>query len=50
MLEMIDESAANYSNYNGKYICIPEYVNVNGFVYNKKLFDKYGWTIPKTTE
>lgn len=48
--EIMDQSALNYSNYNGHYICIPEYVNVNGFVYNKKLFDQYNWQVPKTTE
>ena len=50
LLDLIDSQAANYCEYNGHYICVPEYVNVNGFVYNKKLFDQYGWEIPNTTE
>lgn len=50
LLDLADESVKNYCEYNGHYICVPEYVNVNGFVYNKKLFDQYGWTVPTTTE
>ena len=50
LLDKMDVSAASYSDYNGKYICIPEYVNANGFVYNKDMFDRYHWEIPTTTE
>lgn len=46
---MMDDSAKDYCNYQDHYIAIPEYMNVNGYVYNKKLFDQYGWEIPKTT-
>lgn len=50
LIDLADSSVINYVDYNGHYICIPEYVNVNGFVYNKKMFEQYGWTIPTTTE
>ena len=50
LLDLIDNQAASYCEYNGHYIAVPEYMNVNGFVYNKKLFDRYGWEIPNTTE
>lgn len=50
LMDLIDPSAASYSEYNGAYISVPEYMNVNGFVYNKKLFQQYGWEIPTTTE
>ena len=50
LIDLLDKSARDYCEYNGHYICVPEYMNVNGFVYNKKLFNQYGWTIPHTTE
>lgn len=42
-------NAAEACSYNGVAYAIPEYIAVDGFVYNKSLFDKYGWTIPTTT-
>ena len=50
LIDLIEPAAADYCEYNGNYICVPEYMNVNGFVYNKKLFDEKGWTVPTTTE
>ena len=50
LLDMIDTQAASFCEYNGHYIAVPEYMNVNGFVYNKKLFAQYGWQVPNTTE
>ena len=48
--QVMDPEAVEYCTFNGHQICVPEYTNVNGFVYNKKLFDKYGWSVPQTTE
>ena len=48
--QVLDPEAVDYCTFNGHQICVPEYTNVNGFVYNKKLFDKYGWSVPQTTE
>ena len=36
-------------SYNGTPYAIPEYQSVSGVVYNKSLFDQYGWEVPKTT-
>ena len=47
---MLIDSALNYAEYNGAYICIPECINFNGYVYNKKLFREKGWEVPTTTE
>ena len=46
----MDPEAVEYCEYNGHQLCVPEYTNVNGFVYNKKLFDQYHWAVPETTE
>ncbi len=43
-------NAVEACSYNGTAYAIPEYVAVNGFVYNKSLFDKYGWEVPNTTK
>ena len=48
--QLLDPEAVEYCEYNGHQLCVPEYINVDGFVYNKKLFDQYHWTIPETTE
>ena len=48
--QMLDPEAVEYCEYNGHQLCVPEYVNVDGFVYNKKLFDQYHWEVPQTTE
>lgn len=37
-------------SYNGQLLAIPEYLSVSGFVYNKGMFEQYGWEIPETTE
>ena len=50
LIDLIDEQAADFCEYNGNYICVPEYMNINGYVYNKSLFNEKGWTIPETTE
>ena len=47
--DAMSDSAKEVGTYNGKYYSVAEYVSVNGFVYNKTLFKRYGWTIPETT-
>ena len=47
--ESLTGKAAEVCSYNGATYAIPEYTSVNGMVYNKTLFDKYGWKIPTTT-
>lgn len=42
-------NAVDVCSYNGATYAIPEYISLNGFVYNKSLFDKYGWEVPTTT-
>lgn len=42
-------NAAEACSYNDTAYAIPEYVAVDGFVYNKSLFEKYGWEVPATT-
>lgn len=50
LVDMLDEGIADYCKYGDNYLAVPEYININGFVYNKKLFDQYNWSIPTTTE
>lgn len=47
--ESLTGKAEEVCSYNGSVYAIPEYVSVNGMVYNKTLFDKYGWEVPTTT-
>jgi len=47
--ECMDDSAVDFSEYNGHYYSIPEYYNISGFVYNASLFEQNNWAIPKTT-
>lgn len=47
--ESMTGNAQQVCSYNGTPYAIPEYIAVNGFVYNKSLFDRYGWQIPETT-
>ena len=50
LLERMDFSASENSRMNDHYNSIPEYASVNGFVYNVKMFEQYGWEIPETTK
>ena len=43
-------AAQTAGEYNGKYYSVPEYISINGFVYNAGMFEQYGWEIPKTTK
>lgn len=47
--ESLINNAAEICTFDGKPYAVPEYVSISGFVYNKTLFDQYGWEIPKTT-
>lgn len=47
--ESMTGNAVEACSYNDTAYAIPEYVAVNGFVYNKSLFDKNGWKVPNTT-
>lgn len=47
--ESMTGNAQEVCTYNGTAYAIPEYISVNGFVYNKSLFDQYGWEVPTTT-
>lgn len=50
LLDKLDDNAKKVSEYEGKYWCIPEYYNINGFVYNATLFEANNWSVPKTTK
>ena len=47
--EAMTEPAVKNGKYMDHYYAIPEYTQVPGFVYNKTLFDKYGWEVPETS-
>lgn len=49
-VDRIAPSSLNVVRFNGHYVAIPEIQGAGGIAYNKTLFDKYGWTIPKTYE
>ncbi|MCQ2449316.1 MAG: ABC transporter substrate-binding protein [Clostridia bacterium] len=42
-------NAAAICSYKNVAYTIPEYTSLTGFVYNKSLFDKYGWKVPTNT-
>lgn len=48
--QVLDGNALNTSAYDGSYWTIPEYYNINGFVYNATLFENKGWSVPKTSK
>lgn len=48
--DKLDSNALKASEFDGKYYTIPEYYNINGFVYNASLFASQGWSVPKTTK
>jgi len=50
LIDMLDENGLNDASFENKYWCLPEYMNMNGFVYNATLFEAKGWSIPKTTK
>jgi len=50
LIDMLDENGINDASFEGKYWCVPEYMNMNGFVYNASLFEAKGWEVPTTTK
>lgn len=50
LLDRLDDNAKKSSEYRGSYWSIPEYYNINGFVYNSTLFEAKKWNLPKTTK
>ena len=46
----INKYAIDACSFDGSTYCIPEYTSINGFVYNKTLFKKFGWNVPTTTK
>lgn len=48
--ESMTGSAADSVRVGDKVYAIPEYTSITGFVYNKGLFEQYGWKIPNTTK
>ncbi len=47
--ESLTANTAEICTFKDKAYTIPEYTSLTGFVYNKSLFDKYGWQIPQNT-
>ena len=47
--ETMTGKAETVCTYNGNRYAVPEYMAMEGYVYNKTLFDRYGWKIPETT-
>lgn len=50
VIDRLDDTAKKVSAYKGKYLVVPEYYNINGFVYNSDLFENMGWSVPTTTK
>lgn len=50
LLDKMDDNAKKVAEYDSSYWCLPEYYNINGFVYNSTLFERNGWNVPKTTK
>lgn len=46
----VNSYAIEACSFDGNAYCLPEYTSINGFVYNKSLFDKFDWHIPTTTK
>lgn len=47
--ESLTGNTQEVCSYNGTPYAIPEYTSLGGIVYNKSLFQQYGWETPKTT-
>lgn len=54
VLEKINGTWTEYGkaihNMETHYYCFPGNENITGIVYNKTMFDQYGWTVPNTVE
>jgi len=48
--DSLTQNTAEICSYNQHYYSIPEYIGIEGFVYNQSLFEQYGWSVPTTTQ
>lgn len=48
--DKIDENLIKTANFRGKYYKLPWTNGVGGIIYNKKMFEKNNWQVPKTYE
>lgn len=46
--DSFDPQLLKLGQYEGKQYMLPYHVNINGWWYNKKLFDQHGWKVPTT--
>jgi N-acetylglucosamine transport system substrate-binding protein len=49
-LETFDPELLELGQYDGKQYLLPFHVNINGWWFNKTVFDEHGWTPPQTFE
>ena len=50
MKDFIDPNISQFGLVNGHYYAVPWSVGTTGFVYNKGMFEEWGWEVPKTVE
>lgn len=50
LMDLMDEDALEYSKVNDHFYSVPEYYNIDGFVYDAALWEKNGWEVPTTTK
>lgn len=50
ILSRMDDNAKKMSLFAGKYYGVPLYYNIDGFVYDAKLFEANNWKVPTTTK
>ncbi len=50
MLDLLEDRYIDYANMGGSMYVVPWVNAVTGFIYNKKMFDRYGWELPETME
>lgn len=48
--DSFDPELMKLGQYDGKQYLLPYHVNINGWWYNKTVFEKNGWTVPTTFE
>lgn len=48
--DLLTQAALTSSAFNGKYYKVAQVQGAGGILYNKTMFDQYGWTIPETYE
>lgn len=50
MKDFIDPNISEFGLVNGHYYAVPWSVGTTGFVYNKGMFEEWGWEVPETVE